>query len=171
MAESWPAVFLTHRKRPAQEWPAQLESGRGGLQGQGSLKAILVPALTLPRFVCSYPCPDAVRRSSPEGQLVLWVCWGETMLGRKRRKSKPGKTKEREREGKDQSGGFPLKDLSWQAMLKMGKNDAFRFSSQKKWGWHVSWSVSTSNLGRSVKPKRGPARVSRFFPHPHHRAR
>lgn len=56
------------------------------------------------------------------------------MLGRKRRKSKPGKTKEREREGKDQSGGFPLKDLSWQAMLKMGKNDAFRFSSQKKMG-------------------------------------
>lgn len=75
-----------------------------------------------------------------------------------------------EREGKDQSGGFPLKDLSWQAMLKMGKNDAFRFSSQKKWGWNVSWSVSTSNLGRSVKPKRGPARVSRFFPHLHHRA-
>ena len=123
----------------------------------------------------------------------------KTMLGRKRQKNKQTNKqkknkvgweekrtkKEREegaKEGKKwkvnvilvgHSEGwysFLLKVWSWQVILEKEGGVPSDFSSKKEWGWNFSQSLSTSNLGRTIKPKRGQAHVCHHLQHPHHQA-
>lgn len=101
---------------------------------------------------------------------------------KKRTKKEGGRNKawkEEEEEGREGEYNFdgqirklvwsPIKFLDLASDSGKRKKGTFIFSS-KQWGWNFSWFFSTSNRGRSTKPKRGLAYICHHFLQPLHQA-